>query len=456
MPVQTGGAAGTLAAGTVLKTARRWPTGRPGLPRLTSPTGWPPPGPRCRSGALAHQPAGRDLARRRAGRGDRRGRQDRRRRPVPEPARSCRARGTARRGARRVLGHAAEAEPRAVRADPQRRPAGTRPWPPSCTWPPPISTTNAPTAPGTANGRPCASCSAWPSAPPCSSRTGRGPAGLPRSHAPQPGPRRAAAAQRSRHAAVAPLLAGRPPGRPAGRTGKQRLQAVVDQTLRAPAAEQAATYRRLLRAAVPAELLSDARLEELLDPANYLGQAAEISRRILAAYPEYSAGGPARTGAGMPRHHRLPTERSLPWLDQQSKQYCCRPSARSATSPSSWWARPWEHPPCCGPRPAPCSGDDVDVVAWDLPGPRHLAGRDGDLHVAELADAVDRAGRFDRPRRAVPLRRGVPRRRHRAAAGHQARRTAQEPVRAVHRREARHAGGLAGTRRNRAHAREPR
>ena len=62
----------------------------------------------------------------------------------------------------------------------------------------------------------------------------------------------------------------------------------MDQTLQVPAADQAATYRRLLRAAVPPELLSDARLEELLDPASYLGQAAEISRRILAAYPEYS------------------------------------------------------------------------------------------------------------------------------------------------------------------------
>jgi 3-carboxy-cis,cis-muconate cycloisomerase len=90
-------------------------------------------------------------------------------------------------------------------------------------------------------------------------------------------------------AAVAPLL---------GQDGKQRLQAVVDQTLRAPAAEQPASYRRLLRAAVPAELLSDARLAELLDPANYLGQAAEISRRILAAYPDYAAGTAVSAAAG--------------------------------------------------------------------------------------------------------------------------------------------------------------
>ena len=63
----------------------------------------------------------------------------------------------------------------------------------------------------------------------------------------------------------------------------------MDQTLQVPAAEQAATYRRLLRDAVPPALLSDARLDELLDPADYLGQAANISRRILAAYPDYSA-----------------------------------------------------------------------------------------------------------------------------------------------------------------------
>ena len=58
------------------------------------------------------------------------------------------------------------------------------------------------------------------------------------------------------NAAVAPLLdgtvvdgTGAGPG--AARTGKQRLQAVVDETLLAPAAEQADTYRALLRAAVP-------------------------------------------------------------------------------------------------------------------------------------------------------------------------------------------------------------
>ncbi|WP_416403780.1 lyase family protein [Arthrobacter sp. LFS091] len=78
-------------------------------------------------------------------------------------------------------------------------------------------------------------------------------------------------------AAVAPLL---------GEDGKQKLQAVVDETLTVPAAEQADAYRKLLREAVPSDKLSDAELEALLDPASYLGEAREISRRILAAYSD--------------------------------------------------------------------------------------------------------------------------------------------------------------------------
>lgn len=80
-------------------------------------------------------------------------------------------------------------------------------------------------------------------------------------------------------AAVAPLL---------GEDGKQKLQAVVDRTLAAPATEQGDTYRKLLRETVPSNKLSDAELEALLDPASYLGEAQEISRRILAAYPDFT------------------------------------------------------------------------------------------------------------------------------------------------------------------------
>jgi 3-carboxy-cis,cis-muconate cycloisomerase len=98
-------------------------------------------------------------------------------------------------------------------------------------------------------------------------------------------------------AVVAPLLETKD-----GRSGKEQLQAVVDRTLQAPAAEQAATYRQRLREAVPADRLSDAQLDELLDPANYLGQAGGIGRRILAAYPDFA--GPAKpfSDSGSPAH----------------------------------------------------------------------------------------------------------------------------------------------------------
>lgn len=93
-------------------------------------------------------------------------------------------------------------------------------------------------------------------------------------------------------AAVAPLLPERD-----GRSGKQQLQAVVDRTLEVPAPDQPATYRRLLREAVPAGTLTDLRLTELLDPASYLGQSPEISRRILAAYPDFAPSSTDANGA---------------------------------------------------------------------------------------------------------------------------------------------------------------
>jgi 3-carboxy-cis,cis-muconate cycloisomerase len=94
-------------------------------------------------------------------------------------------------------------------------------------------------------------------------------------------------------AAVAPLLEEKD-----GATGKQQLQDVVDRTLEAPAAEQAGTYRRSLREAVPAGKLTDLRLDEILDPAGYLGQAGEISRRILAAYADFATTTPNGASRG--------------------------------------------------------------------------------------------------------------------------------------------------------------
>ena len=91
---------------------------------------------------------------------------------------------------------------------------------------------------------------------------------------------------------VAPLL-----GADRGEA-KAKLQAVVDETLQAPAAEQARIYTKLLREAVPASKLSDEELQALLDPANYVGEAAEISRRILAAYPEFAHTNPKGADRG--------------------------------------------------------------------------------------------------------------------------------------------------------------
>lgn len=79
---------------------------------------------------------------------------------------------------------------------------------------------------------------------------------------------------------------------------KARLQAVVDETLQAPAVEQARIYTKLLREAVPTSKLSDEELQALLDPANYVGEAAEISRRILTEYPEFAHTNPKGADRG--------------------------------------------------------------------------------------------------------------------------------------------------------------
>lgn len=86
-------------------------------------------------------------------------------------------------------------------------------------------------------------------------------------------------------AVAAPLLAGDSGDKTAA---KARLQDIVDQTLAVPGDQQHDTYAKLLREAIPTDRLDDGQLKELLDPAGYLGQAEEISRRILAAYPDYT------------------------------------------------------------------------------------------------------------------------------------------------------------------------
>ena len=73
-------------------------------------------------------------------------------------------------------------------------------------------------------------------------------------------------------ARVAPLLDNGTPGE-----GKKRVQALVSRSL---AGED---FAALLRAEVPD--LSDGEIADLLDPANYIGQSAALIERIISAYP---------------------------------------------------------------------------------------------------------------------------------------------------------------------------
>lgn len=76
-------------------------------------------------------------------------------------------------------------------------------------------------------------------------------------------------------AVVAPLLGNGVPGR-----GKEIIAAAVSESL-----ASCIPFEELLRRAVPADVLSDAELAKILDPAEYLGEAGTLIERITAAYP---------------------------------------------------------------------------------------------------------------------------------------------------------------------------
>ncbi|MGA7205972.1 MAG: lyase family protein [Specibacter sp.] len=82
--------------------------------------------------------------------------------------------------------------------------------------------------------------------------------------------------------AVAPLLDGAGTG-----TGKRKVQALVDQSLANGVAGPG--LRALLRQAVPHTMLSHEALDRLLDPAQYLGQNSALIDRIIARYAEWSS-----------------------------------------------------------------------------------------------------------------------------------------------------------------------
>jgi 3-carboxy-cis,cis-muconate cycloisomerase len=79
-------------------------------------------------------------------------------------------------------------------------------------------------------------------------------------------------------AVAAPLLDGGVPG-----AGKPKVQALVNESL-----STGASLADLLRGSVPPEELSDDELAALLDPANYTGQSGELITRITAHYQEWS------------------------------------------------------------------------------------------------------------------------------------------------------------------------
>jgi 3-carboxy-cis,cis-muconate cycloisomerase len=79
-------------------------------------------------------------------------------------------------------------------------------------------------------------------------------------------------------ATVAPLLDDGAPG-----TGKPKVQALVNESL-----SGGKPFAQLLRGAVPQEKLSDADLHALLDPAGYLGQSDELITRIIEHFSDWS------------------------------------------------------------------------------------------------------------------------------------------------------------------------
>jgi 3-carboxy-cis,cis-muconate cycloisomerase len=79
-------------------------------------------------------------------------------------------------------------------------------------------------------------------------------------------------------ATVAPLLDEGVPG-----SGKPKVQALVNESL-----SGGTPFAQLLRGAVPEDKLPDADLQALLDPAAYLGESDELITRIIEHYSDWS------------------------------------------------------------------------------------------------------------------------------------------------------------------------
>ncbi|MDQ6751923.1 MAG: lyase family protein [Actinomycetota bacterium] len=84
-------------------------------------------------------------------------------------------------------------------------------------------------------------------------------------------------------AVIAPLLDGETSG-----SGKKRVQALVEQSRRTSAG-RGEPLAVLLRDAVSRDALSDTELAALLDPASYIGASEQLITRIVSTYQDWSA-----------------------------------------------------------------------------------------------------------------------------------------------------------------------
>lgn len=83
---------------------------------------------------------------------------------------------------------------------------------------------------------------------------------------------------------LVPLLEdGNVPG-----SGRAKFQDLVEQALACEPATQGEKFAQILRHNIPSSVLSDEQLASLLDPVSYLGESATITERILAAHSDWT------------------------------------------------------------------------------------------------------------------------------------------------------------------------
>ncbi len=172
-------------------------------------------------------------------------------------------------------------------------------------------------------------------------------------------------------AAVAPLLSAEG----SGADGKQQLQAVVDRTLQAPATDQAAPTAAAPRGSPGGRALRRP-LEELL------------TRPATSARPPGSRGGswpPSRT---LRRPQPKKTETETPVARPTLKAVLLSPQRTLGDKPLLIVGPSLGTSSLVWTQAGSLLANDVDVVAWDLPGHGVSPAATEPFSVAELADAV--------------------------------------------------------------------